>query len=170
MLVGLFGVGKAYIDHSNIDRVPLSDAIARCDKWGKLSNEELYSALRNAHAAGDTAAAQKLADYIRSLPVDAGPWNDYKKAESGGYGKDPEALVGSSSKYIITDAPSCAGRDAAQLTINSQEYKIDNERGTYLFTAFVIFLLGSIPIAIRYSWYFLLKRLAELADAIRGQR
>lgn len=33
--------------------------------------EQLYNALRNADAAGDTAAAQRLADYIRSLPDDA---------------------------------------------------------------------------------------------------
>lgn len=33
--------------------------------------ERLYTALRNADAAGDTAAAQRLADYIRSLPADA---------------------------------------------------------------------------------------------------
>lgn len=32
--------------------------------------EQLYTALRNADAAGDTAAAQKLAAYIQSLPAD----------------------------------------------------------------------------------------------------
>lgn len=35
--------------------------------------EQLYTALRNADAAGDTAAAQRLASYIRSLPADAAP-------------------------------------------------------------------------------------------------
>lgn len=33
-----------------------------------VDREALYDALRNADAAGDTAAAQRLADYIRSLP------------------------------------------------------------------------------------------------------
>lgn len=35
------------------------------------SREELYQALRNADAAGDTAGAQKLASYIQSMPADA---------------------------------------------------------------------------------------------------
>lgn len=35
------------------------------------NREELYAALRNADAAGDTAAAQRLASYIQSMPADA---------------------------------------------------------------------------------------------------
>ena len=35
--------------------------------------EELYTALRNADKAGDTAAAQKLSSYIQALPSDAAP-------------------------------------------------------------------------------------------------
>lgn len=35
--------------------------------------DELYAALRNADAAGDTAAAQRLASYIQSLPPAAAP-------------------------------------------------------------------------------------------------
>lgn len=35
------------------------------------TREELYGALRNADAAGDTAAAQRLAAYIQSMPADA---------------------------------------------------------------------------------------------------
>jgi hypothetical protein len=34
--------------------------------------EQLYQALRNADAAGDTKAAQRLASYIQSLPTDSG--------------------------------------------------------------------------------------------------
>lgn len=44
--------------------------------------EQLYTALRNADAAGDTAAAKKLADYIRSLPAEAAPAPDVSRAES----------------------------------------------------------------------------------------
>jgi hypothetical protein len=29
--------------------------------------DDVFTALRNAHAAGDTEAAQKLADYLRSV-------------------------------------------------------------------------------------------------------
>lgn len=34
--------------------------------------DDLYTALRNAHAAGDTDGAQKLASYIQSMPADGG--------------------------------------------------------------------------------------------------
>ncbi len=37
------------------------------------SREELYDALRNAHAAGDVQAATRLAQYIQSLPAEAAP-------------------------------------------------------------------------------------------------
>lgn len=35
-----------------------------------MANEELYTALRNADKAGDTAAAQRIAGYIKSLPAE----------------------------------------------------------------------------------------------------
>lgn len=43
-----------------------------------VSRERLFDALRNAHAAGDTAAATKLADYIRARTP--GPWSKYRDA------------------------------------------------------------------------------------------
>lgn len=57
--------------------------------------EQLYTALRNADAAGDTAAAQKLASYIRSLPADAPAPNPQQVA--GVPGADSSMLAGNRS-------------------------------------------------------------------------
>jgi hypothetical protein len=54
--------------------------------------EQLYTALRNADAAGDTAAAQKLAAYIRSMPADSPAPNPQQVA--GVPGADPTMLDG----------------------------------------------------------------------------
>ena len=43
------------------------------------TREELYQALRNADAAGDTEGARKLAAYIQAMPGDAAPVDDIPK-------------------------------------------------------------------------------------------
>ena len=56
------------------------------------TREELYTALRNADAAGDTEGARKLAAYIQSMPADSQPAPSGSDAERIGRG-NPSAAV-----------------------------------------------------------------------------
>ncbi|WP_296946812.1 hypothetical protein [uncultured Massilia sp.] len=79
-----------------------------------VDREQLYQALRNADAAGDTKAAQRLAGYIKSLPE-----NDATEIEQGHNlfdtlaaipGHIKEAVTGDKRHTAITDAlPDWAG-------------------------------------------------------------
>lgn len=144
MLVGLFGVGKAYIDHSKIDRSQLSDAITSCTRLDELAAK---------YGGKDAPRPGAFDDLIPKKTADSNLDEDAIIAKFGGK----------------VNAPPCAGRDAAQLAINSQEYKIDNERDKYASIAAFLFILGALPFTISYLWYFMLRRLAEVADAFRGR-
>jgi len=77
------------------------------DNQPDLSN--VYQALRNADAAGDTAAAQKLANYIRSVQGDSAA-----SAPSGGSEPAaPKPTAGQRARAALDDATSMKRIDAA---------------------------------------------------------
>ncbi|MGI4850229.1 MAG: hypothetical protein ACRYGK_19140 [Janthinobacterium lividum] len=63
--------------------------------------EQLYAALRNADAAGDTKAAQRLASYIQSLPTNEAPASESAPQESHGV-LDTLAAIPGNIKEAIT--------------------------------------------------------------------
>lgn len=62
--------------------------------------QELYNALRNADAAGDTAAAQRLASYIQSLPPEQAPAKPFGQQLNDSI-RDLPRQVGLTARYGI---------------------------------------------------------------------
>lgn len=79
-----------------------------------------------------------------------GPW---KKWQRDPLVCDPTELVLFPNKVGI------------QRAIMDARYEAYDTTNTASWIAVVVFMLGALP----YAWYFLLKRLRELADAIRGK-
>lgn len=65
--------------------------------------QELYTALRNADAAGDTAAAQRLAAYIQSLPAEPAPAKPFGQQLNDSI-RDLPRQVGLTARYGLEGA------------------------------------------------------------------
>lgn len=65
--------------------------------------QELYNALRNADAAGDTAAAQRLASYIQSLPPEQAPAKPFGQQLNDSI-RDLPRQVGLTARYGLEGA------------------------------------------------------------------
>ncbi len=156
--------------------------------------EQLYTALRNADAAGDKEAASKLVADIHSLdangrahPVDSMqsipllPPKYVLDTPATKTDKNPidqlDKLESSKKKYDLSRFGSlvCVPADLSEnatlpgvqgkiVTAYHDKREFEDNKAAHLF-ALALVILGILPAA----WYFFLARLRELASAIRGK-
>jgi hypothetical protein len=101
--------------------------------------EQLYTALRNADKAGDTAAAKRLAQYIQSLPPESAPDNGGipVSAEERAYGARQRAIQAGQpvdasgmvepGNIDLTKRPRVQNADGSVSTVRSMGVNIDGK-------------------------------------------
>lgn len=158
LLIVIFGAGNFFVSNKL-----LNDAIAECEQD------------KAAKAKQPQEQKEPWKDYDALAKEFGGKDIDNNRSHQGDRAFNPDAYLAERSK----SAPIVEGRqllfdDLIPNCNQAIQIRIDeNESGArastffgYVFTALFILFIGAIP----HIWYFFLRRLSEIAEALRGKR